>query len=67
MVKTGEYDTAVYHKPTDAGKCMNGNGERSHNYELSVIRAYVRRALKVCFLKAKSEQRAKVSTPDVGE
>ena len=46
--KIGEYDTAVYHNPTDAGKCMNGSGECSHNYKLSVIKAYVRRALKVC-------------------
>lgn len=44
----GNLITDVYRKPTDAGKCMNGDGECSKDYKKGVIRAYVKRALNIC-------------------
>ena len=43
-----KFTTSVYRKPTNMDKCMNGAGECSEKYKRSVIRAYVRRAIKVC-------------------
>ena len=45
---SGEFVTSVYRKPSNIDKCMNGIGECSDSYKRSVIRAYVRRAIKVC-------------------
>ena len=42
------YATSVHRKPTDAGKCLNANSECPARYKVSVIRAYVNRALKHC-------------------
>ncbi|XP_076061513.1 general transcription factor II-I repeat domain-containing protein 2-like [Oratosquilla oratoria] len=39
--------TSVYRKPTNAGKCMNGESECTAEYKRGVIKAYVRRAIKV--------------------
>ena len=44
----GTFKTTVYRKPTDAGRCMNGKSECPDRYRHSVIRAYVRRAIKCC-------------------
>ena len=38
------FDTSVYTKPTNVGRCLNANGECSETYKRSVIIAYVRRA-----------------------
>ena len=43
-----DYATSVYRKPTNLDKCMNGDSECSENYKLGVIRAYIRRAHRVC-------------------
>ena len=45
---SGDFVTDVYRKPTDLGRCMNGNGDCSDSYKLGVIRAYVRRAIRNC-------------------
>ena len=44
----GYLNTTVYRKPTDAGKCLNGNSECTNDYIICVLRAYIHRALKVC-------------------
>ena len=44
----GKYVTSVYRKPTDSGKCLNGNSECPETYKRSVIRAYIHRALRHC-------------------
>ncbi|XP_076044812.1 uncharacterized protein LOC143027411 [Oratosquilla oratoria] len=38
--------TSIYRKPTNASKCMNGEGECTQDYKREVIKAYVRRAIK---------------------
>ncbi|XP_076068419.1 uncharacterized protein LOC143040862 [Oratosquilla oratoria] len=43
-----DFITTVYRKPTNAGKCMNGESECTVEYKRGVIKAYVRRAIKVC-------------------
>ncbi|XP_071542966.1 uncharacterized protein [Panulirus ornatus] len=45
---TGSFVTDAYRKPTNQGKCMNGICEYIHDYKRSVIRAYVRRMIKMC-------------------
>ncbi|XP_076056328.1 uncharacterized protein LOC143034277 [Oratosquilla oratoria] len=40
--------TSIYHKPTNAGKCMNGEGKCTQDYKRRVIKAYMMRAIKVC-------------------
>ena len=39
--------TSVYHKPTDAGQCLNFNSECPIRYKLSVIKSYIKRAYSV--------------------
>lgn len=46
--KDGKFRTQVYRKPTDAGLCMNASSECPDRYKLSVIRSYIRRAIKLC-------------------
>lgn len=50
MVKaqTNTFITSVHRKATDAGKCLNGISECPSRYKKSVIRAFIRRAVKVC-------------------
>ena len=43
-----DFDTEVYVKPTNVGKCLNAQGECPDTYKRSVIAAYVRRALRYC-------------------
>ncbi|XP_076056161.1 uncharacterized protein LOC143034103 [Oratosquilla oratoria] len=42
------FETMVYRKPIDSGKCMKGLGECSLNYKKGAIRAYVWRAISIC-------------------
>ena len=44
----GTLKTKVYRKPTNAGHCMNGQSECPTRYKASVIRTFIRRALKYC-------------------
>ena len=39
------FNTSVYTKPTNVGRCLNANGECSETYKRSVVISYVRRAL----------------------
>ena len=43
-----EFETSVYYKKTDFGKCLNYKSECSDLYKLSVIKSYVNRAIAVC-------------------
>ena len=43
---SGDFQTTVYRKPTNTGHCLNGRSECPDRYRLSVIRAYIHRALK---------------------
>ena len=43
---SGKFLTTVYRKPTNTGHCLNGRSECPDRYRLSVIRAYIHRALK---------------------
>ena len=45
---SGDFITDVYRKPTDLGRCMNGEGDVTDSYKSGVVRAYIRRALKNC-------------------
>ena len=42
----GDFETSVYVKPTNLGRCMNAEGDCTDSYKRGVIRAYVRRAIK---------------------
>ena len=42
------YQTNVYRKNTDLGKCLNGASECPDRYKCSVVKAYVHRALTHC-------------------
>ena len=42
-----EFNTKVYHKPTDNGNCLNGDSECAQKYKTSVIMNYLNRAYKV--------------------
>ena len=44
----GTFKTKVHRKPTDCGKTMHGESECPRRYHTSVIRAFVRRAIKHC-------------------
>ena len=44
--QTDTYVTSVYRKPTDAGRCLNAASECPERYKVSVIRTFLRRALK---------------------
>ena len=46
--RDGRYVTDVYRKPTNAGLTMNAQSECPQRYKRSVIRAFVRRALRIC-------------------
>ena len=43
-----KFTTSVYRKPINPGRCLNGASECPKKYKLSVIRAYIHRAFKVC-------------------
>ena len=43
-----DFETDVYVKPTNLGRCMNAEGDCTDSYKQGVIRSYVRRALKHC-------------------
>ena len=43
-----DYHTSVFRKPTDTGRCLSGASVCPDRYKISVIRAYVHRALKHC-------------------
>ena len=42
------FNTKVYRKPTNEGKCLNANSECVKRYKNSVITSYLNRAFKVC-------------------
>ena len=42
------YETTVYRKATDVGRCLNANSECPSRYKKSVIRAFIRRAIRNC-------------------
>ena len=44
----GDFATDVYVKPTNLGRCMNGDGDCTDSYKRGVVRSYVRRALTHC-------------------
>ena len=46
--RNDSFETDVYVKPTNLGRCMNADGDCTDSYKQGVIRAYVRRALKHC-------------------
>jgi len=46
--RTDEYETTVYRKPTNVGRCLNAVSECPLRYKQSVIRSYLRRAHKTC-------------------
>ena len=45
---SSEFSTTVHRKPTDAGRCLSGTSLCPDRYKVSVVRAYVHRALKHC-------------------
>ena len=47
-IEADTYITSVYTKKSNLGMCMNGNGECPKRYKISVIGAYVRRAISHC-------------------
>ena len=47
-IQDNTFVTSVYRKPTDLGRCMNAASEAPTKYKISVIRAYLRRAYKIC-------------------
>ena len=44
----GTFKTSVFRKPTDMGRCLNGDSSCPDRYKESVISAYVTRAIKHC-------------------
>ena len=48
QISDGRYITDVYRKTSNAGLTMNGRSECPERYKQNVIRAFVRRALRVC-------------------
>ena len=44
----GDFATDVFVKPTNLGRCMNGDGDCTDSYKRGVVRSYVRRALTHC-------------------
>ena len=40
------FNTKVYHKPTNSGQCLNGNSQCPEKYMNSVINSYIHRAYK---------------------
>ena len=45
---SGEFQTSVYRKATDMGRCLNGSSDCPQRYKESVVNAYVCRAIKHC-------------------
>ena len=45
---SGAFQTTVYRKPTDIGRCLNGSSDCPDRYKESVVKAYVNRAIKHC-------------------
>ena len=45
---SNKFITSVYRKPTDTGRCLSGASVCPERYKISVIRAYIHRALKHC-------------------
>ena len=43
-----KFSTTVYRKTTDAGKCLNADSECPDRYKKSVIKSFIRRAMKHC-------------------
>ena len=46
----GGFNTTVYTKPTNIGRCLNARGECPETYKRSVVSAYVNRALTHCLV-----------------
>ena len=44
----GTFATTVYRKATDIGQCLNAQSECPQRYKTSVIRSFIRRAMKYC-------------------
>ena len=44
----GKFDTTVHRKATDAGRCLNARSECPSRYKTSVIRSFIRRAVRYC-------------------
>ena len=42
-----KFETSVYHKPTDQGKCLNYDSECPEKYKISVITNYINRAYRI--------------------
>ena len=45
---SGSFQTTVFRKPTDMGRCLNGSSDCPDRYKDSVVNAYVNRAIKHC-------------------
>ena len=43
-----KFVTTVHRKATDGGRCLNANSECPSRYKISVIRAFIRRAIRNC-------------------
>ena len=46
--KENKFDTTVYTKPTNTGRCLNARGECPESFKRSVVEAYVKRAITHC-------------------
>ena len=44
----GQYHTSVYRKPTNTTQTLNANSECPTRYKTSVVRAFIRRAIRTC-------------------
>ena len=44
---SSKFETSVYHKPTDQGKCLNYDSECPEKYKVSVITNYINRAYRI--------------------
>ena len=43
-----QYKTNLFRKPTDAGRCVNYDGQCPERYKMSAVQSYIRRANKIC-------------------
>lgn len=46
--EAGRFKTTVYRKSTDTGRCLNAESECPSRYKASVIKSFIRRAIKYC-------------------
>ena len=46
--RNGKFETTVFTKATNTGRCLNARGECPDNYKKSVVSAYVKRAFTHC-------------------